>query len=71
MQENMVEKITKDILKDIGIHAVGDILLTLRHAKSCQAYKGDGDFTKVCRCLQCRYGRVGDADPVGETVQVV
>lgn len=33
MQENMLNDITKDILKDIGIVAVGDILLILRHAK--------------------------------------
>lgn len=33
MQENMLDDITKDILKDIGIVAVGDILLILRHAK--------------------------------------
>ena len=33
MQENMLEDITKDILRDIGIVAVGDILLIMRHAK--------------------------------------
>ena len=33
MQENMLEDITKDILRDVGIVAVGDILLIMRHAK--------------------------------------
>lgn len=33
IQENMLEDLTKDILKDIGIHAVGDIIMILRHAK--------------------------------------
>ena len=29
----MLEDIIKDILRDIGIVAVGDILLVMRHAK--------------------------------------
>lgn len=33
MQENVLEDITKDILRDIGIVAVGNILLIMRHAK--------------------------------------
>ena len=33
MQENTLNDITEDILQDIGIAAVGDILLILRHAK--------------------------------------
>ena len=33
MQENMLNDMTKEILKDIGIVAVGDMLLILRHAK--------------------------------------
>ena len=33
MQENMLEDITKDILRDTGIVAVGHILLITRRAK--------------------------------------
>ena len=33
MQKNMVDELTKGILKEIGINAVGDILLILRHVK--------------------------------------
>jgi len=29
----MLDELTKDVLKDIGVQALGDILLILRHAK--------------------------------------
>ena len=33
----MLEDLTKEILKDIGIHAVGGIIMILRHAeKVCE-----------------------------------
>lgn len=37
IQEDMVADLTKDLLKDIGICAVGDIVLILKHCKNVRA----------------------------------
>jgi len=46
IRENMLEDLTKDILKDIGIHAVGDIIMILRHAKKVSSSPANTDKEK-------------------------